>query len=486
MLVRQTKNTFIRYYDGEGYIMNQMTRHDRIYNETGTDFLREISRTPTDVNVIVDHLSALYGNSVSREQLFEDFISFVLELEKFKFLVTGDSEVDCDSKDLGFSYSSDFIKTNIVDFTQETSQDVSDNTCEFMLEADANKPHLKSIQFELTSRCNERCIHCYIPNAKKNVGKDISYKQFCNILDQFSEMGGFHVSLSGGEVFLHKDIVRMIQYCRKKDMEICVLTNLISLKDEQIPLIKEANVSYIQTSLYSMDPNVHDTITTVKGSQNRTLEALKKLIDANIPVQISCPLMKANKNSYLGVMQFAREHKIKAFSDYILMGEADLSTENLKNRLSVEETMVVIRDLIENDINYPRWVNDKRKYVENINYETYAKQPLCGVGLNNLCITADGGVYPCPGWQSMIVGNVNNNSLKFIWENSQELARLRSIKHEDFPKCIRCEARKFCTLCLERNCNENNGDMLKIGKHLCDVAFAHKKIFDEYSKKGLL
>ena len=62
MLVRQAKNAFIRFYDGEGYIMNQMTRYDRVYNETGTDFLREISRTPKDINSIVDNLSRLYGD----------------------------------------------------------------------------------------------------------------------------------------------------------------------------------------------------------------------------------------------------------------------------------------------------------------------------------------------------------------------------------------------------------------------------------------
>lgn len=486
MLVRQEKNTFIRFYDGEGYIMNQLTRHDRVYNETGTDFLHEISRIPKDINSIIDSLMLLYGDSVTREILSADFYAFIEDLENHHFVVTGNSEEECAQKDMLFSYSLENIKTDIIDYTQETSQYVNDDTCEFMLEADVNNPHLKSIQFELTSRCNERCIHCYIPNSKKNVGKDMSYEEFSNIIDQFYEMGGFHVSLSGGEVFLHKDITKIIQYCRKKDLEICILSNLINLKDEQIPIIKEANVSYIQCSLYSMDPFVHDLITTVKGSHKKTMAALNKLLDSDIPIQISCPLMKANKDSYLDVLSFAQNNRIKAFSDYILMGEADLSTDNLKNRLSVDETINVIRSIIEHDIDYPRWIREKKSYVENIDNDTYAKQALCGVGLNNICITADGSVYPCPGWQSMIVGNTRTHSLRDIWSNSKELSRLRAIRHGDFPKCVACEARKFCTLCLERNCNENKGDMFKVGKHFCDVAFAHKKLFEEYEAKGLL
>lgn len=44
----------------------------------------------------------------------------------------------------------------------------------------------------------------------------MTYEQACHIIDQFSDMGGLHVTLSGGEVFLHKDIIRILQYCRKK------------------------------------------------------------------------------------------------------------------------------------------------------------------------------------------------------------------------------------------------------------------------------
>lgn len=486
MLVRQGKNTFIRFYDEEGYIMNQMTRYDRVYNETGTDFLHEISRKATDVNIIVERLKNLYDETVSKEMLYKEFISFIKDLEKYHFLVTGETEEECDKKDIEFSYANSHIKTNIINFSQNIDDQINSISNEFLLASDQLKPHLKSIQFELTSKCNERCIHCYIPNGKKNDGIDMPFEKFCYILDQFADLGGFHVSLSGGEVFLYPDFIKAIKYCREKDMEICILSNLLQLKDYQIPLIKEANVSYIQCSLYSMDAKIHDTITTVIGSHKKTLENLKKLIAADIPVQISCPLMKANKESYVDVLKFAQENKIKAFSDYILMGEADLSTDNLKNRLSLKETETVIRNIMQYDVDYPRWIKEKKPFLEKIDKEKYAKQALCGVGLNNICVTANGDLYPCPGWQSMILGNVYQEALRNIWNNSPKLNQLRKITHADFPKCLDCEAKKFCTMCLERNCNENNGDMFKVGKHFCDVAFIHKGIYEEFVNRGLL
>ena len=69
MLLRQTKNTFIRFIDQFGYITNQMTRHDRTYNETGADFLRQISRKPKTIAECVAHLQVEYGDSVSPEPL---------------------------------------------------------------------------------------------------------------------------------------------------------------------------------------------------------------------------------------------------------------------------------------------------------------------------------------------------------------------------------------------------------------------------------
>lgn len=488
MLVRQSKNTFIRCYDNYGYITNQMTYYDRTYNEIGADFLKSISRVPQDIETIItDKLIPLY-NGVTKLELENDFINFIQDLERNLFVVTGETTNELDAKDLSFSYSLDNPKTMINDFTQITDVEIKENTQTFFLERAQHKPQLIALQFELTSRCNERCIHCYIPNGKKDAGKDMPTKKVFEILDQFAAMGGLHVTLSGGEVFMHKDILKIIAYCREKDLKITILSNLISLREAQIPFIKAANVSLIQVSLYSMDPKIHDTITTIPNSFVRTKRAIEKLIEADIPVQISCPIMKANKDGYKDVLAYAQDHKIKAQTDYIMMAQADFGTENLANRISIAETERVIRDIIEYDIDYSKETLISTPISNNIraDLERFSKQPICGVGQDNCCITENGDVYPCAGWQAYVLGNIYEQSLSDIWNNSERIKYLRTIKQSNFPKCLKCEARDYCAMCLVRNFNESGGDMFKTNDHFCKVAFLNKRLVEEYKEKGLI
>ena len=208
-----------------------------------------------------------------------------------------------------------------------------------------------------------------------------------SLIDEFAEMGGLHVILSGGEVFLHKDIIPIMQYCRKKDMQISILSNLIALKDEQIPYIKDANISILQTSLYSMVPEIHDTITTVKGSQEKTKAAIEKLVAADIPVQISCPIMKANCKGYADVLQYAQSLRCKAQTDFIMMAQSDCDTQNLANRISLEETEALLKDIIDWDKDYKESTLKQKSISAEItfNAERYAKQPMCGAGINDCC-----------------------------------------------------------------------------------------------------
>ena len=110
---------------------------------------------------------------------------------------------------------------------------------------------------------------------------------------------------------MHKHVDEIISYCRQKDLKITVLTNLLALTDKNIETLKAANIHLLQVSLYSKDPLIHDKITTVKGSFSRTYNSIHKLIEADIPVQISCPVMKANWKGYKDVIEFGKSLKVK-------------------------------------------------------------------------------------------------------------------------------------------------------------------------------
>lgn len=484
MLVRQSKNSFIRCTEKYGYIINQLTRHDRTYDEYGADILRLMSREPQSIDEIVEKLMPLYEDA-DYSTVKEDVVGFMESLANDCFVVIGDTIEELDAKDQSFTYDIDNPKTLRNDFYQATDEEVKISTAEFFSREIVEKPQISNLQFELSSRCNERCIHCYIPNGKKNHGFDMPVRKVKSLIDEFAEMGGIHVTLSGGEVFLYKNLREVVEYCRHKDLKISILSNLIALKDEDLVWLKDANISIIQVSLYSMDPEKHDTITTVKGSWERTKNAIEKLVSNDIPVQISCPIMKANKVGYGEVLEYARSLKIKAQTDYIMMARSDLATDNLANRLSIEETEVVIRDIIANDPDYESGTLEQLSMSDEFEFnpEKFKSMPVCGVGYDNCCITANGDVYPCAGWQDLVLGNVYKQSLKDIWENSERLKELRQITQSSFPECLECEAMDYCARCLVRNYNESGGDMFAINKHFCEVAFLNKRLVEEAFEK---
>ncbi len=483
MLIKQSKNSYIRCTNRYGYIVNQLTKHDRVYNDVGANFLSKIKRYPQEIEEIVKSLAEEY-EGISYEELMKDFIDFVVDLEGTKFVITGNTVEEINEKDENFTYAIDKPKTLEIDFTQHTDKAISQNTQDFFREEVQGHPLIKNLQFELSSRCNERCIHCYIPNSKKNVGIDMPLNKFKEIIDEYSSMGGISVALSGGEVFLHKNMIEILRYCRKKDLKITILTNLTILTDEHIKVLKEVDVSFIQTSLYSMKSEIHDSITTVKGSFYKTKNSIERLVANDIPVQISCPTMKANYRDYKDVLLYAQSLKIKAQTDFIIMARADLDKENLANRLTLEETEYLLRDIMKYDPKYRDMSLYLRPRSDEIllNYDNFVNEPLCGVGYDNCCITANGDVYPCAGWQNYVLGNVYRQSLRDIWENSEKIKYLRKITQASFPQCLKCEAFQYCSRCLVRNYNESNGDMFNIPKHFCDVAFLNKRIREEYEK----
>ena len=455
-----------------GYITNQRTKQDRIYDTNGKIFLQQITRKPQDINEIINNLMKIYTGA-DREEIAGDFCEFVKELEADGFIICGITEEEISAKMPRFNYSQFDRKTAPrTDF--DTSHD-AESTTEFLMEYFKSSPQIFAFQFELTSRCNERCRHCYLPGTRNF--HDMETGLVMSILDQLKEMGTLKVTFSGGECLLHKDFIPILRHARENDFSISVLSNLTMLNDEIISALKDANIDFLQASVYSMKPEEHDYITQLPGSHAKTIAGLERLIAEEVPVMISCPTMRKTYTSYKAVLEWAYSHGIKGYTDYIMMARTDGTTDNLDNRLTLDETEALLRDIIGYDIQY-RAILDADIAPSPLNPDEH----VCGAGVDFMCVSAGGEFYPCSGFQSWPLGNAHDLSVADVWYNSEAMKKLRGIKWKDFPKCIECEAKPYCAMCMVRNLNET-GSIFEVSKHFCDVAFINKRLVEEYHAK---
>lgn len=487
MYFKQKSNVMYRDYGSFGYITDNRNFGyklanddeedigDRIVSESGAVFLSVLSRSPQSIDNLVKKICEQFVE-VDSETIKNDAIEFYFELEIAGFVVSGETWKECNEKDRYSPYKkTEAKKKRDVDILPE---DLKNSTQKFFDEYFNHEPRLTNIHIEIIGKCNERCVHCYIPHEKKTDIMDLD--MFHNILKQCREMNLLHITISGGEPLIHNNFVDFLKECNEYNFSVNVLSNLTLLKSDIIEEMKHNPLLCVQTSLYSINANIHDSITQKKGSCEKTQAAILELIKNNIPVQISCPIIKQNMHCYKDVIEWGKEHNINVNSDYVIIAKYDHTTQNIKCRLSVSDVGKIINEKIDSTPHYLEFMEQQYVSKKDMGPDDY----ICSVCQSSMCISEKGNIYPCAGWQDYIIGNINETTLKEIWTNSEKVNYLRNLRRRDFPKCIHCSEKEFCTMCMVRNANEHPlGDPLEVNPYFCNIAKLNKKMY--LSKKKL-
>lgn len=484
MFFKQKSNVIFRNYGSFGYITdnrnfgykqtndNENYIGDKILSESGAVFLSVLGKEPQLIDELAQKIHKQF-TGVDIKTIKNDAIEFYCMLELEGFIVSGETLQECNEKDTRFSYKILKPETNKKN-SSTTTMHLEKSTQDFFEEYFKGKPQLTSLHIEITSTCNERCMHCYIPHENKTSSMDPVL--FYDILKQCKDMRILHVTLSGGEPMLHKNFRDFLKKCKEYDFSVNVLSNLTLLDDEIIHEMKSNPLLSVQVSLYSMNPDIHDEITQMKGSFEKTKSAILKLIENDIPLQINCPIMKQNKDCYNDVIKWAQQYNIHAGDDFAIIARYNHTTQNLSCRLSNNEIEEVINDKIANDAKYLEQIRIAAEKKKNIAPNDF----VCTVCHSSICIADNGDVYPCVGWQNYVVGNVKETFLSDIWNNSGKVEYLRELRNQDFPQCVQCPDKEFCTICMVRNANENPlGDPLEVNPYFCDIAKLNRKIMLE-------
>lgn len=431
---------------------------DRILSKSGSLFYSVLSEEAQNEHEVAKLLLTWF-HGTSLDVLENDAKEFYLELAKDGFVHCGKSKDDFPRNH--FSYNNwEPLELGVDDSPWEGES----------LSVDWGTKHrLSRLHVDVSGLCNEHCVHCYIPDSYRI--KTMPGSLFQEILRQGVACKVLNITISGGEPMLNPELLCFIRLCREENFSINLLSNLTLLTNEMLHEFEITPLLSIQTSLYSMDEKVHDSITKCSGSYIRTKRAIEILHEHNIPMQINCPIMKQNKDSYHAVLDWAKSLNIEASSDYMLFGSFDGSGRNLQCRLMTPEVESIILNEGLNDSGLK-----KKKGFANKEEDVFGSS-ICPVCISSLCVSHTGDVYPCEGWQSLVFGNIKQTPLSTIWEESEVVNHLRSLTYMDFPKCQSCEAKDMCSICLIRNVNESsNLDYMDMNPYFCEIARIKKQL----------
>ncbi|MBE5936066.1 MAG: radical SAM protein [Lachnospiraceae bacterium] len=311
-----------------------------------------------------------------------------------------------------------------------------ENLQDKIYELSIKNKNLRSAIIELNSLCNWKCKHCYLGETKcTSLNKDT----IVDIFKELRQLGVYELTLTGGEIFSRNDIFEVIELACNMCFKVNLFSNISLLNSKKINRLKELNISLISCTVFSMKEEVHDFITGVKGSLKKVIENISLLKESNIDIEVKTIVTKYNYMDYISVMEYVKENKLRFRIDYDIVPKYG---ENEKNdcRLTMKQFEEIINKLD----------NIKRQDFLKHNKEDY----LCPESRNNIAIDSKGNVKPCIKYEYS-VGNVFDNTIREIWENSLELKRIQELKWMDMGSCIKCEKNRFCNRCPLTNVKEN-------------------------------
>lgn len=308
-----------------------------------------------------------------------------------------------------------------------------------------------SCVFEITSKCNLNCKHCYICQDK---AKELTFDEIKNIFRQIKSCGCLELTITGGEPLLREDIFDVIKYARDNDFAVSLFTNAVLIDKKIAKKLKNLSVYDIQISLYSASASIHERITGKSGSFERTMKGIDLLRRNGIKPIIKTTVMKDNFKEIINIKKLCKDMELEYIFDTMIFPKDDGNTAPLKLRLNNRELS-----------NFFALINKNDKISSEQN--PFRKFDTCAAGRSIFAISPDGKIYPCIAFK-IEAGNINKERFKDIWQNSSVFNDIRAMSIKDIPECASCDLNNECLRCPGLSHIEH-GNFKTAPKELCRI-----------------
>lgn len=355
------------------------------------------------------------------------------------------------------------------------------------------------IFLKVSSQCNLRCKHCfyYGDQEKFNANNDFSIDELLNLAKFLvEELDVIGFTITGGEPFLQKDIFKLLEYLKSKNVTIQILTNATLITEEvaiKLGQILNPKFDSIQVSLDGVTKQTHDKIRG-DGNFEKAIKATKYLTKQNINIILAYTVTSENINELSDLYALGKELKAKKISvskfkvcseeQAYLKPQLDdifISVANLIDKMGEDQSINLKLNIIK--------VYDLLKYKKGIelldNHLSIngTSDDICLMchkhGTVNIC--ADGKMYLCPQVEKeeLCLGNLREQSFLEIWENRFNNPFFKERRIEN-SVCGKCKYVSLCTSGCPANAYFRYGTI-----DAPDSGCAYGEVLmNEYKKKG--
>lgn len=316
-------------------------------------------------------------------------------------------------------------------------------SCYFRTSVD--HPHRKAL-IQICEPCNEKCAHCFVSATKR--GEYMPLNQVRErLIPQLAEARVNRVTLTGGEPFMHPDLLAIAAAFRETGMGVGVCTNATLVTDEQIAVLTELG-AHMNVSLDGFSADSHGKFRGRPEGFDETVETVKRFARAGILQGLLCtPNNLAEDQEYAELCAFARDQG----AAYVLMnplGEMGRGANSSRKLRQPDDHMRHIRDLTLPfeadglDLVHIRFPNEDK--------------PLAGCEANTIIyVFTKGEVAVCPYLVFAARTKASQHPdtdfiVANVWEHDDVAARLDAYKfHErwkvgDNPTCGSCSLNSSC------------------------------------------
>ncbi|MBF0378184.1 MAG: 12,18-didecarboxysiroheme deacetylase [Desulfamplus sp.] len=321
------------------------------------------------------------------------------------------------------------------------------------------------VVWNMTRRCNLRCVHCYAQSEDISYDNELSHEQSLAMIDDLAQFGVPVLLFSGGEPLVHPRLAEYAEYAVKKGMRAVISTNGTLITKEKAKILKDIGLSYVGISLDGLE-ETHDKFRGVKGSFKKALEGIRNCQEAGIKVGLRFTINKRNVHEIPGIFDLLEEKEIPRACFYHLVysgrGSA-IANEDLSHqetRKALDLIMARTRDL--HDRNLPKEIltvdnhaDGPYLYLKLLNenpdraaevLELLQMNEGNNSGRGFGCISWNGDVHPDQFWREKVLGNVKERPFSEIWTDAANefLMKLKDKKSHVKGRCATCRWLAVC------------------------------------------